>query len=87
MKMRNPRAGHGPAFGGIEIIYFMIGLVVGFPIALPFLFVAGFLSEVFGFKMSTPFMRISLYISMIAGTYVHFKLWQWLYLGLRAWWG
>jgi len=85
MKMHNPRAGHAPAFG-IEILYFAIGLVAGWPIAIPALFLMGFLSEQFDLRLSGPFASAILYISIIIGIYVHFKIWTILWSAFKAWW-
>lgn len=85
MKMHNSRAGHAPNFG-VEIIYFMFGLVIGWPVALPFLFITGYLSETFGwFKMDSPVLRVLFYLSVIVGAYVHFKMWWWLFLTVKTW--
>lgn len=84
MKMCNARSGHAPSFG-IEAIYFIIGLVIGFPVAIPVFFVIGYLSEKFGFRMNNPITSVLLYASMVVGIYVHFKIWQWLYFVLKAW--
>lgn len=85
MRMINPRAGHGAAFG-MGIFYLLGGIIIGWPIAVPVIYVLGFLSEKFNFRMNTLPVDVIVGISIIAGTYIHYKLWVLLIGALGAWW-
>lgn len=80
-RMINPRAGHGPAFG-IEILYAMAAMIIGWPVAIPAMYVELFLSEHFNIKIPVAIF----WIGCAVGAYVHYKMWAFLIGALRAWW-
>lgn len=82
--MINPRAGHCPSFG-IEILYLFAGMILGWPVAIPVIFITEFLSEHFEFQMNTTPVSIVCWSSVFVGMYVHYKIWAFLISALKGW--
>lgn len=79
-KMINPRSGHGPAFG-IEILYALVAMILGWPVAIPLMAVEMFISDNFHYKLPIGIF----WVGCIVGIYVHYKLWAWIYSVIKAW--
>lgn len=87
MKMKNPRAGHGPSIDVGALVLLLGGLIAGWPVAVPVFFALGYLAEITGaFKLSSPVVSVVLYVSMAVGTVVHYRLWAWFYSAIKEWW-
>lgn len=65
------------------MILSVLGLIIGWPVALPTLLLFGYLSDVFGFGLNNAFFHTINIISVIIGTYVHFKIWAWIFSAVK----
>jgi hypothetical protein len=84
--MVNPRAGHFTFtawqwYGGWASV---LAILLGWPIALPVSFAVDWLrdSKVISFEVGV----VAICLAGIVGTYVHFKIWAFLWAALKAWW-